>query len=176
MLMMPTCPQCGGRISSTDAFCPECVTRVALKEAEEFDETEALGANDLLPESAQRKFGHAASAPGVTGGTDGEPWGDYKLLEPIGRGAMGKVFKARHARLNRLVALKFIRSGRGASENERKRFLREAEAVARLQHPHIVTLYEAGEAEGQPYLAMEYVPGKTLGETIGENPLRPRQA
>lgn len=107
---------------------------------------------------------------------DGERWGDYELLEPIGRGAMGTVFKARHMRLNRLVALKRISHGRGASEHERKRFLREAEAVARLQHPHIVTLYEAGEAEGQPYLAMEYVPGGTLAETIGERPLPPRLA
>jgi len=89
---------------------------------------------------------------------------------------MGTVFKARHKRLNRLVALKLIRHGVHASESERKRFLREAEAVARLQHPHIVTLYEFGEAEGQPYLAMEYVAGKTLAEIIGQKPLAPRQA
>jgi eukaryotic-like serine/threonine-protein kinase len=89
---------------------------------------------------------------------------------------MGAVFKARHVRLNRLVALKLIRQGRHASVDERKRFLREAEAVARLQHPHIVLLYEVGEVEGQPFFAMEYVRGKTLAETFAENPLPPRGA
>lgn len=106
----------------------------------------------------------------------GERWGAYELLEPLGAGAMGMVFKARHIRLNRLVALKRIRQGGRASEGERKRFLTEAEAVARLQHPHIVTLYESGEEQGQPYLAMEYVAGKTLAETINEKPLPPRAA
>ncbi len=89
---------------------------------------------------------------------------------------MGSVFKARHVRLNRLVALKLIHQGRRAVAADRKRFLREAEAVARLQHPHIVVLYEAGEIEGKPFLAMEYVPGKTLAETLAENPLPPWQA
>lgn len=172
--MRNACPRCGGRLSGTDALCPDCLKRVALREAAELDESGASGLNDLLPESAQRKPGVSSTA--IAGAAAGERWGDYELLEPLGRGAMGTVFKARHARLNRLVALKLIRHGRGASEQERKRFLREAEAVARLQHPHIVTLYEAGEAEGQPYLAMEYVPGKTLAETIAEHPLPPRLA
>lgn len=174
--MGTTCPQCGGKVSGTDAFCPDCVKRVALREVE-FDETGATGVNDLLPEPAQAKRGTLGTTnTTTTGGPPGERWGDYELLEPIGRGAMGAVFKARHVRLNRLVALKLIHHGRHASESERKRFLREAEAAARLQHSHIVTLYETGEAEGQPYLAMEYVPGKTLAEAIGEKPLPPRQA
>lgn len=174
--MSPACPQCGGRISSADGLCPECLKRVALQESVEVDEAEAGAVADLLPDTAQRKSGPGTGDRGGPGGTDGERWGDYKLLEPIGRGAMGTVFKARHVPLNRLVALKLIGQGRGASAHERKRFLREAEAVARLQHPHIVTLYEAGEVNGQPYLAMEYVPGATLSESIAGNPLPPPRA
>jgi len=174
--MSPTCPQCGAQIAGMDALCPECLKRVALNEGEALDETGSSAVNDLLPESTQRKPGSTASAAGVIAGTDGERWGEYEMLEAIGRGAMGTVFKARHVRLNRVVALKLISHGRRASEGERKRFLREAEAVARLQHPHIVMLYEAGEADGQPFLAMEFVSGKTLAETIGEKLLPPRQA
>jgi eukaryotic-like serine/threonine-protein kinase len=174
--MSTICPQCGGSVSGTDALCPQCLKRVALQEAAEVDEAGASAVDDLLPEPAQRKSRLAASAPGVRGGIDGTQWGDYELLETIGRGAMGTVYKARHVRLNRLVALKVIRQGIQASEAQRTRFLREAEAVARLQHPHIVTLYDTGEVEGQPYLAMEYVPGKTLAESIVKNPLPPRQA
>jgi eukaryotic-like serine/threonine-protein kinase len=172
--MRTVCPQCGGLLSSTDALCPECLKRVALRETAEFDEAKATGVNDLLPESTQQRTVRTSILP--AGGAMGERWGDYALLELIGRGAMGEVFKARHVRLNRLVALKLIRHGTRATESERKRFLREAEAVARLQHPHIVMLYETGEAEGQPYLAMEYVPGKTLAESIAEKPLPPRPA
>ena len=91
-------------------------------------------------------------APELIKAADGEQWGDYELLEPLGTGAMGTVFKARHMRLNRVVALKKIRQGSGASPEQRKRFLREAEAVARLQHPHIVTLYDTGEVEDDPFI------------------------
>src|ERR1041385_288069 len=168
--MSDTCPQCGERISGEDALCPECLKRVALREPADLDEAEASALNDLVPQSLQPKSGHTI-AGGGPGASDREQWGDYELLESIGRGAMGTVFKARHVRLNRLAALKLISQGSQASEAQRKRFLREAEAVARLQHQSIVTLYETGEVAGQPFLAMEYVPGKTLAETIAENPL-----
>src|ERR1051325_994134 len=174
-LMSATCPQCGAIISGTDAGCPECLKRVALQGTPELGEGDATGVNDLLPESSQRKSHPTVAAAAVSVST-GERRGDYELLEPLGRGAMGTVFKARHVRLNRLVALKLISQGSQATETQRKRFLREAQAVARLKHPNIVTLYETGEAQGQPYLAMEYVPGKTLAEAIGQNPLPPRQA
>jgi WD40 repeat protein/tRNA A-37 threonylcarbamoyl transferase component Bud32 len=174
--MSTACAQCGGRISSPDGFCSDCLKRVALQESELVEEAAAGEVNDLLPGPLQRKSGSGAGGSGGFGRTNGESWGDYQLLEPIGRGAMGTVFKARQVRLNRLVALKRINHGRRASAQERLRFLREAEAAARLQHPHIVTLYETGEVEGQPYLAMEYVPGKTLAETIAANPLPPREA
>jgi WD40 repeat protein/tRNA A-37 threonylcarbamoyl transferase component Bud32 len=170
-----TCPHCGGTLSSTDALCPECLKRVALQEWGQPDEADASAGNDLLPETAKQRIANSPR-PSAAGSPAPERFGDYEILESVGGGAMGAVFKARNRRLNRVVALKRIHQGRHASEAERARFLREAEAAARLQHPHIVTLYEAGEAEGQPFLAMEYLPGKTLAETIGENPLPPRQA
>jgi len=130
-------------------------------------------ADDFLPESARRsRSGNRLFRALKDSG--GERFGEYELLQSLGHGAMGEVFKARHARLNRLVALKMIR--RHASDDERLRFLREAEAVARLHHPHIIVLYEAGEVGGQPFLAMEYMAGRTLAEAFAENTLPPRGA
>src|SRR5262245_59800393 len=138
---MPNCPQCGGVLSSpsADAVCPVCLKRVALQESGKRDEnTESDSVDGLLPETAQPQSGQkTGSSGGGIGSAGGLRWGDYELLEAIGHGAMGTVFKARHMRLNRTVALKRIRHGSGATEGERKRFLREAEAAARLQHPHI---------------------------------------
>ncbi len=158
--------------ASTEGLCPECLKRVALRTKAEPDDIEPNeSASDLLPETA-----HARGRLGTRSESGHKRYGDYELLELIGRGAMGTVFKARHRKLNRLVALKVISQGSQASDAQRQRFVREAEAVARLQHPHIVTLYETGDVEGQPFLAMEFVPGKTLAETIAKNPLPPRQA
>src|SRR5262245_31268696 len=174
--MSATCPQCGGTVFGTDTLCHECLKRVALRETSGIDENQATAVNDLLPEQAQCAPGRVRLAPVITPQAGGERYGDYELLELIGGGAMGTVYKARHVRLNRLVALKLISQGSQASESQRKRFQREAEAVARLQHPHIVTLYEAGEVDRRPFLAMEYVPGGTLGERITKTPLPPGQA
>lgn len=131
--------------------------------------------DDFLPQSL-RRFGAGNREFKALTDSGGERVGDYELRELLGQGAMGEVFKARHIRLNRIVALKMIRRGRHASEGERHRFLREAEAIARLHHPHIVLLYEAGEVEGQPFLAMEYIAGKTLAEAFAETTLAPRRA
>jgi serine/threonine protein kinase len=86
----------------------------------------------------------------------------YTILDELGRGGMGVVYKAQDNRLKRLVALKIILAGTHASENDRRRFQTEAEAVARLQHPNIVQVYEVGEANGTPFMAMEYCPNGTL--------------
>jgi eukaryotic-like serine/threonine-protein kinase len=87
---------------------------------------------------------------------------DYEFLAEIDRGGMGVVYKARHRPLKRLVAIKMILSGSHAGPQERTRFRIEAEAVARLQHPNIVQIYEVGEYQGSPYLALEYVDGVSL--------------
>src|SRR5205085_9647427 len=86
----------------------------------------------------------------------------YEIVGELGEGGMGVVYLARQASLRRLVALKMILSGAHARPQERARFRAEAQMVARLQHPHLVQIYEIGEHEGLPYLALEYVEGSTL--------------
>jgi WD40 repeat protein len=102
--------------------------------------------------------------------------GEYVLLREVGRGGMGVVYQARHRSLQRLVALKMILAGGFASESQRQRFRREAELAARVQHPNIVQVYEIGEQDGHPFLAMEWVEGGTLAEKIGSDPWPPEGA
>jgi serine/threonine protein kinase/tetratricopeptide (TPR) repeat protein len=95
---------------------------------------------------------------------------DYDILGEIGRGGMGIVFKARQRSLNRIVALKMIRLGEFAGPEEQKRFDREAQAIARLHHPNIVQIYEAGEVDGQPFLSLEFVEGESLARRLNGTP------
>ncbi len=94
----------------------------------------------------------------------------YKILEVIGRGGMGVVYKALHIRLDRLVALKMVLSGAHASPEELARFSLESQAVAQLQHPGIVQIYEVGEHDGLPYFSLEFVAGGSLAHKIGGKP------
>ncbi len=100
----------------------------------------------------------------------------YEILERLGHGAMGVVYKARQIGLNRLVALKMIRSGDYASDLELARFRKEAEAVAGIQHVNIVQIYEIGEQGGLPYFSLEYVEGGSLAQKAAGTPQSPREA
>ncbi len=93
----------------------------------------------------------------------------YELLEPLGEGGMGVVFKARQVKLNRIVALKMVLGEQRAGSKDLIRFLAEAEAVAAVKHAHVVQVFEYGEHEGRPFLAMEYLPGGSLSDRLKEN-------
>ena len=99
---------------------------------------------------------------------------DFEILGELGSGGMGIVYRARQLGLNRLVALKMLRVDQDSSSLAR--FRGEAEAVARLQHPHIVQIHEIGTVEGRPYLCLEYVGGGTLAERVARGPFVPRDA
>lgn len=90
--------------------------------------------------------------------------GQYELLECIGRGGMGEVYKARHVKLDKLVALKLLPAGRLDDEHSRDRFDREMKAVGRLDHPNIVQASDAGESDGLPFLVMKYIDGVDLAK------------
>jgi WD40 repeat protein/tetratricopeptide (TPR) repeat protein len=100
----------------------------------------------------------------------------YEVLDVLGRGGMGVVYRARQVRLKRLVALKMILTGDHAGPEELARFRAEAEAVARLQHPHIVQVHEVGEHEGRPFFSLEYVDGGSLAAKLRGTPQPPRTA
>ncbi len=100
----------------------------------------------------------------------------YQLLERVGGGAMGVVYKAYQVPLRRVVALKMLQRGAAATAQDLARFKVEAEAVARLHHPHIVQIHEVGEHDGLPFLALEFCPGGDLRRKLNNKPLPPAEA
>jgi tetratricopeptide (TPR) repeat protein/tRNA A-37 threonylcarbamoyl transferase component Bud32 len=146
---------------------------------------------DLLAALREAPLLESTSAPSPGDANDGElgflgppaqdgdlgTLGPYRILAEIGRGGMGIVFKAHDAALDRKVAVKVLRPGRGDSR-ARARFVREAQAAARVKHDHIVSVYAVGNpADGPPFLVMEYLAGPSLAELIqNQQRLEPRQA
>ncbi len=106
----------------------------------------------------------------------GQTISHYKIVEKLGEGGMGAVYKAEDTKLERTVALKFLLPQTIGSEEERQRFIREARAAASLSHPNICTVYEIDEAGGHTFIAMEYVEGETLKDKIETGPLRLKEA
>lgn len=102
--------------------------------------------------------------------------GEYELLEEIARGGMGIVFKARQAKLDRIVAVKMILAGPFASGEFVQRFRTEARAAASLHHPNIVAIHEVGESDGHHFFSMEYIQGATLADLVKQGPLEPERA
>ena len=103
--------------------------------------------------------------------TSGTKLRQYEIVEPIGAGAMGEVYRARDQKLGRQVAIKILPPEIAADAGRLRRFEQEARAASALNHPNIVTIYEIGEHEGTPYIAMEYVEGETLREILAAGPL-----
>jgi serine/threonine protein kinase len=100
----------------------------------------------------------------------------YEIIAELGRGGMGVVYQARQLGLKRLCALKMILAAGHAGPSDLARFTTEAEALARLQHPNIVSIYEIGTHQGKPFFSMEYCPGGSLDRKLNHKPLDPRQA
>jgi serine/threonine-protein kinase len=164
----------GGTPEEVCRDCPELLTPVRAG----WERLRALqGEMDaMFPETKPAEFVAAATPPTQPPAAELPQVRGYEIQGELGRGGMGVVYKALHLRLNRPVALKMLLAGPFARPEELERFLREAEAVARLRHPNIVQVHDVGDAGGRPYFTMELVEGGSLSEKLKGTPYPARQA
>jgi serine/threonine protein kinase len=137
-----------------------------------------IGSSEGTPVDSSLPDPQAAKAPVIPPALQGDrlQLPDYEILEELGRGNMGIIYKARQTKLNRVVAIKMILAGSSADQKQLRRFQTEAEAVGKVHHPNIVQIYSMGEHEGMPYLVMEYVDGGSLDKKLRGRTLPPKQA
>jgi serine/threonine protein kinase/cytochrome c-type biogenesis protein CcmH/NrfG len=160
-----TCPHCGKPVPPTalGGICPECMLKAGLAA-----QTEGPGATG--------PHGTKVVHPPPTPAEIASLFPQLEILECLGRGGMGVVYKARQPRLNRFVALKILARDKEQDMQFAERFTREAQALARLSHPNIVAVHDFGEAGGRCYLVMEFVDGLNLRQLLQTGKMKPEQA